>query len=64
MPDLSDYKDGITICIAFEWSDQKECILKRVEKSANRDCCMWFDEYENNTICKNPNAGKWKDGVQ
>lgn len=62
MPDLSKYDGLITICITDKWEDQKECILEQVEKSANRNCCMWFaiDGYD---FCGNPNAGKWKDGV-
>lgn len=56
MPDLSDYKNGITICAAEKWEEQKECILKGVEKSANRSCCMWF--WRDVGVCKNPDAGK------
>ena len=63
MPDLSDNSNGLTRCTAEKWEDQKECILKRVEKSANRNCCMWFaiDGYD---FCGNPDAGKCKDGDQ
>jgi len=63
MPDLSDYQNGITRCTASKWEEQKDCILKRVEKSAYRNCCMWMAVNGYN-VCTNPDAGKWEDGVQ
>ena len=56
MPDLSKYDGLITTCVAKKWEDQKECILKGVEKSANRNCCTWF--WRDVGACKNPDAGK------
>ena len=63
MPDLSEYKDGITICTAEKWEEQMACTVENREKSANRNCCMWFavNGYD---FCGNPDAGKCKDGVQ
>ncbi len=52
MPDLSKYEGLNRICTAEKWEDQKECILKRVEKSAYRGCCMWF--WKGVGMCKNP----------
>jgi len=56
MPDLSKYDGLITTCLAETWEDQKECILKRVEKSRYGDRCMWF--WEDVGACTNPDAGK------
>ena len=58
MPDLSEYDGLITRCTAKKWEDQKECILKRVEKSANRNCCMWL--WADGEACTNPDAVKEK----
>ena len=58
MPDLSKYDGLITICLADTWEDQKECILKRVEKSAYRDCCMWI--MIDTEICTNPDSQRGK----
>ena len=59
MPDLSKYEGLATICTADKWEDQKECILERVEKSASRNCCMWYamNGYD---FCSNPDAIKKK----
>ncbi len=56
MPDLSKYEGLNRICTAEKWEDQKECILKRVEKSDNREYCMWF--WEDVGMCKNPDGAK------
>lgn len=57
MPDLSEYENGITRCTAKKWEDQKECILPRVDKSAYRERCMWYDVGDYG-ICTNPDAKK------
>ena len=61
MPDLSKHEGLATICTAEKWEDQKECILKRVEKSANRNCCMWF--WGGVGVCTNPDAGSGAKGI-
>lgn len=58
MPDLSKYDGLITICLAKTWDDQKECILKRVEKSRYREACMWF--WVDDRTRTNPDAKKEK----
>ena len=61
MPDLSEY-DGLTRCTAKTWNDQKECILKGVEKAEHRDKCTWL--WVDDHTCRNPDAGKGRNGVQ